>query len=71
MLWFKQVEFNYSKKELWEQSFSWIIKFSHCLNFEYHKYRIIFFSLNSKWLYMLHAQRKFVKWTSFDFFKKS
>ena len=38
---FKQVESNYSKKELCERGCSWI-KFSHCLNFGYHKYGIIF-----------------------------
>ena len=38
---FKQVESNYNKKEPCEQR-SWIIKFSHCLNFGYRKYCIIF-----------------------------
>ena len=42
MLSSKQVESNYGKKEPWEQSCSWIIKFSHCLNFGYLKFVIIF-----------------------------
>ena len=37
----KQVESNYGKKEPCERGCSWIIKFSHCLNFEYGKYGII------------------------------
>ena len=67
---FKQVEYNYSKKKPCKQGCSSIIKFSHCLSFEYCKYGFIylfiyFFNLNSKWLYMLHAQRKkSLKWTS-------
>ena len=35
MLSFKHVESNYGKKERCEQGCSWIIKFSHCLNFRY------------------------------------
>ena len=42
MLWFKQVEFNYRKQESCEQGCSWIVKFSHCLHFQYHIYGIIF-----------------------------
>ena len=68
---FKQVEYNHSKKKPCKQGCSSIIKFSHCLSFEYCKYGFIylfiylFFNLNSKWLYMLHAQRKkSLKWTS-------
>ena len=38
---FKQVEFNCGKKEHCKQGCSWIIKFSHCLDFGYHKYGII------------------------------
>ena len=33
MLSFKEVESNYVKKEPYERGCSWIIKFSHCLNF--------------------------------------
>ena len=43
MLSFKQVESNYGKKDPCEQSCSWIIKFSHCLNFGYSKHGIIIF----------------------------
>ena len=39
---FKQVESNYGKKESCERGCSWIIKFSHCLNFGYGKHSIIF-----------------------------
>ena len=35
MLSFKQVESNYGKKEPYQRGFSWITKFSHCLNFRY------------------------------------
>ena len=35
---FKQVEYNYSKKKPCKQGCSSIIKFSHCLSFEYCKY---------------------------------
>ena len=40
---FKQVESNYGKKEPCEQDCSWIIMFSHWLNFRYPKYSIIVF----------------------------
>ena len=39
---FKQVQSNYGKKEPCERGCSWIIKFSHCLNFGYGKHGIIF-----------------------------
>ena len=39
---FKQVESNCSKKKPCKRGCSWIIKSSHCLNFGYHKYSIIF-----------------------------
>ena len=42
---FKQVESNYGKKKPWEQGCSWIIKFSHCLNFGHCKCGIIIFSI--------------------------
>ena len=42
MLSFKEVESNYGKREPCERGCSWIIKFSHCLNFGYRKYGIIF-----------------------------
>ena len=45
---FKQVESNYGKKEPCERGCSWIIKFSHCLNFEYCKYSIIIFSIRTQ-----------------------
>ena len=45
MLSFKQVESNYGKKEPCERGCSWIIKFSHYLNFEYRWYGIIIFSI--------------------------
>ena len=38
MLSFKQVESNYGKKEHCEGGCSWIIKFSHCLDFRRRKY---------------------------------
>ena len=47
MLSFKQVEFNYGKKEPWERGCSWIIK-SYCLNFGYRKYGIIIFSIRTQ-----------------------
>ena len=34
MLSLKEVETNYGRKELSEQIFSWMIKFSHSVNFE-------------------------------------
>ena len=68
MPYFKPVESNYSKKEPWERGCSEIIKFSHCLNFGYCKYGIIFSILNSQWLHKLHARRKNLKWTTFDTF---
>ena len=40
---FKQVESNYGKKGPCKQGCSWIIKFSHCLNFGYDKHSIIIF----------------------------
>ena len=40
---FKQVESNYGKKGPCKQGFSWIIKFSHCLNFGYDKHGVIIF----------------------------
>ena len=43
MLSFKQIKSNYGRKEPCEQACCWIIKFSHCLNFGYHKYGIIIF----------------------------
>ena len=42
---FKQVESNYDKKAPCKRGCSWIVKFSHCLNFGYHKYGIIIFSI--------------------------
>ena len=42
MLWFKQVESNCGRKQPCERACSWIITFSHCQNFEYRKYGIIF-----------------------------
>ena len=38
----KQVESNCGKKQPCERACSWIITFSHCQNFEYRKYGIIF-----------------------------
>ena len=43
MLSLNQVEFKYRKKEPCERGYSWIIRFSHCLNFGYHKYFFFFF----------------------------
>ena len=42
---FKKVESNYGKTEPCKRGCSWIIKFSHCLNFEYSKCGIIIFSV--------------------------
>ena len=69
---FKQVESYYGKKESWEQGCSWVIKFSHCLDFGYCRYSIIIFSiLNSKWLYKLHAQgKKMCEVNNFSYFFK-
>ena len=46
---FKQVEYNYSKKKPCKQGCSSIIKFSHCLSFEYCKYGFIYFFFFSTW----------------------
>ena len=45
MLSFKQVEFNNDGKEPFKRGCSWIIKFVHCLNFGYHQYGIVIFSI--------------------------
>ena len=45
MLSFKQIASNYGKKEPCERDCSWIIKFSHCLNFGYRKYGFTIFSI--------------------------
>ena len=47
MLSFKQVEFKHGKIKPCEQGYSWIIKFSHCLNFGYGKYGF-FFSIRTQ-----------------------
>ena len=44
----KQVKSNYGKKGPCEQCCSWIIKFSHCLNFEYRKYGVIIFAIQTQ-----------------------
>ena len=48
MLSFKQVESNHGKRDPCEQDCSWIIKFSCCLNFRYHKYVIIISSIQTQ-----------------------
>ena len=48
MLSIKEVESSFSKKEPYERGSAWIIKFSHLLNFGYHKYGIIIFSIRSQ-----------------------
>ena len=48
MLLFKQFQSNYGKKELNKRGCSWIIMFSHCLNFRYRKYGIIIFSIQTQ-----------------------
>ena len=48
MLSFNQIKSNYSKKGPCERGCSWIIKFSHCLNFGYYKYGIIIFSIRTQ-----------------------
>ena len=48
MLSFKKVESNYSKKESCKQGCSQIIKLSYCLNFGYHQYGIITFSIRTQ-----------------------
>ena len=48
MLSFNQIQSNYSKKLPCERGCSWIIKFSHCLNFGYYKYGIIIFSIRTQ-----------------------
>ena len=60
---FEQVESNYSTKELCKQGFSWIIKFSHCLNFGYNKYCIIILSIQTQngCACCLHEEEKTVK----------
>ena len=69
MLCFKQVESNYDQKEPCQQDFSWI-KFSHCLNFGYRKYGIFQFEFKMP-VHTTCTKIKFVKWTTFDLFKKS
>ena len=44
----EQVESNYGKKEPCKRGCSWIIKFSHCLNFGYRKYGFIIFSIRNQ-----------------------
>ena len=66
MLSFKQVESNYGKRGSCEQGCSWIIKFSHCLNFGYCQYGIIIFSIwtqngNTR---CMHKEKTSVKWTT-------
>ena len=59
---FKQVESNYSKKELNERDCNWIIKFSHCYNFGYRKYSIIFSIRNQNgYTRSTHEEKKTVK----------
>ena len=49
MLSLNQVEVKYGKKEPCERGYSWIIRFSHCLNFGYHKYFFFFlFSIRNQ-----------------------
>ena len=42
MLSFKQGESNYDKKEACQRGCTWMIKFSHCLNFGYRECGIVF-----------------------------
>ena len=48
MLSFKQVEPNYGINEPCRRGCSWIIRFSHYLNFIYRKYGIIIFSVRTE-----------------------
>ena len=50
---FKQAKSDYGKKEPHERGCCWIIKFSHCLNFEFFQFEL---------------KKKFVKWTTYDTF---
>ena len=67
---FKQVESNYGKKESCEWVCSWIIKFSHCLNFGYRQYGINIFSVWTQYGYTscTHKEKTSVKWITFDDF---
>ena len=71
VLWFKQVEFNYRKQESCEQGSSWIVKFSHYLHFQYHKYGIIFsIRTQNGCSNCTDEEKKSVKWTIFDTFDR-
>ena len=69
MLSFKQVKSNCGKRESCERGYCWIIKFPHCLNFGYHRYGIIIFSIQTQNNYTLHAwKKKSMKLTTYDTF---
>ena len=70
MLSFKQVESNYYQREPCERGCSWIIKFSHCLNFGYRQYGVFF---QFKLKMAVHAARmkeKMCQVNSFWYFLK-
>ena len=58
---FKQVEFNYSRKEPSEGGCSLIMKFSHYLNFGYRKYMVLFFQFVLKMAVNAAQRKKSVK----------
>ena len=60
----KQVESNHSKTEPWKWSCSWIIKFSHCLNFRYRK---LFFQFKLKMAVHVACKKENI-WTTFETF---
>ena len=57
---FKQVESNCGKKVPCERGCSWMIRFSHCLNFGYRQYGIIIFSIQTQngCTRCMHEERK-------------
>ena len=62
----EQIESNHGKREHWKWGCSWIIKFSHLLNFGYHKY-VIIFSIQTQNGCTCHMQEGKI-WTTFHTF---
>ena len=52
-----QLESIYGKKEPCKQGCSWIIKFSYCLNFRYHKYIIFLIQTQNGSTHCMHEEK--------------
>ena len=52
-----QLESIYGKKEPCKQGCSWIIKFSYCLNFRYHKYIIFLIRTQNGCTHCMHEEK--------------